>query len=105
MPKYVFISQPMRGKPSYQIKAERADLEEKLMNQGYIIINSMVNHLVPEYTKNEPLYCLGLALERMADADVVVFMKGWNRARGCKIEHHAAKAYGMDIMYEKGMKL
>ena len=100
MNKYAFISQPMKDKPLHQIQDERASLEKKLMDKGYIIINSLVNHLVPEYTKNEPLYCLGLALEKMADADVVVFMRGWNRARGCKVEHHAAKAYGIDILYE-----
>lgn len=101
MNKYAFISQPMKDKSLRQIQEERKDLEEKLMNQGFIIINSLVNHLVPEYTKNEPLFCLGLSLERMADADVVVFMKGWQKARGCQLEHHAAKRYGLEIMYEK----
>ena len=27
--------------------------------------------------------------------------KGWENARGCKIEHDAAVAYGLDIIYEE----
>lgn len=26
--------------------------------------------------------------------------KGWKNARGCKIEHDAAVAYGLEIIYE-----
>ena len=28
------------------------------------------------------------------------FCKGWENARGCRIEHEAAKAYGLEIIYE-----
>ena len=29
------------------------------------------------------------------------FCKGWESARGCKIEHEAAVAYGLDIIEEE----
>lgn len=29
------------------------------------------------------------------------FCKGWENARGCRIEHDAAKAYGLEIIYEE----
>ena len=28
------------------------------------------------------------------------FCKGWEKTRGCKIEHDAAVAYGLEIIYE-----
>lgn len=28
------------------------------------------------------------------------FCKGWENTRGCRIEHEAAKAYGLEIIYE-----
>ena len=44
------------------------------------------------------------------EADVIAYLKlriiaaalneGWENARGCKIEHEAAKAYGLEIIYE-----
>ena len=30
------------------------------------------------------------------------FCKGWEKARGCRIEHEAATAYGLTILYEEG---
>ena len=101
MKKFAFISQPMKGKEYHQVKMEREALEIKLKKMGYEVINSFVSSLVPTDVKNGPLCCLGNALIRMADADLVVFMKGWNHARGCKLEHHAAKAYGLNIAYER----
>lgn len=35
------------------------------------------------------------------EADVVYFAKGWENARGCRIEHTVAKEYGLKIMEEK----
>ena len=28
------------------------------------------------------------------------FCKGWENARGCRIEHAAAVAYGLEVLYE-----
>lgn len=28
------------------------------------------------------------------------FCKGWENARGCRIEHDAAVAYGLEVLYE-----
>lgn len=27
--------------------------------------------------------------------------KGWEQARGCRLEHDAAVAYGLDVIYEE----
>ncbi len=37
----------------------------------------------------------------MAHCNVVYFAKGWENARGCKIEHEVALQYGLDILYEE----
>jgi len=31
----------------------------------------------------------------------VYFAKGWEQARGCKIEHDAAIRYGLEVIYEE----
>lgn len=47
------------------------------------------------------LYFLAKSLENMSLCHAVYFCKGWEKARGCKIEHDAAVAYGLEIIYEK----
>lgn len=48
-----------------------------------------------------PLCFLAKSLENMSKCHVAYFCKGWQTARGCRIEHEAAKAYGIAIIYEE----
>mgnify|MGYP004482326911 FL=1 len=36
----------------------------------------------------------------MSRCDSVYFAEGWEAARGCRIEHEAAVAYGLEVLYE-----
>ena len=47
-----------------------------------------------------PLCFLAKSLENMSLCHAAYFCKGWEKARGCKIEPDAAVAYGLDILYE-----
>ena len=49
-----------------------------------------------------PLVYLGRSLEVLARADAAVFAPGWETARGCRIEHDAAEAYGIPIVELRG---
>ena len=43
----------------------------------------------------------------MSKVDIVYFMKGWENARGCKIENKICQAYGRQTIYniyEEGEK-
>jgi hypothetical protein len=44
---------------------------------------------------------LAKSLEKMAHCNTVYFAKGWENARGCKIEHEVALQYGLNIFYEE----
>ena len=46
------------------------------------------------------LYYLGEAIKKMANCDTVVFAKGWQYARGCRIEHEVTRLYPFDVFYE-----
>lgn len=89
----VFISQPMRGKTTEKIKEEREQIVKDLENQGYEVINSILD--ISE--GKSPVYYLAKSLELLDEADCVVFMKGWQEARGCRIEHMTAVEYGKFI--------
>ena len=55
-------------------------------------------HLMVENI-DEAIYYLAKSIEFIGKVDIVVFMKGWEKARGCRIEHQVAVEYGKEIVY------
>lgn len=99
--KKVFISQPMAGKTPAQIMDERAaaiEMAHELCGDIEVLDSYFHDTVV---VTNEPLYNLGRSLMLMAKADVVMFCPGWETARGCRIEHDAALAYGVGMIVDK----
>ncbi len=102
------LSQPMAGKTDAEIAATRERAIEALKNKGYEIINTL---FTDEWYSREamearsvvqiPLCFLAKSLENMSLCHAAYFCKGWENARGCRIEHEAAVAYGLDIIYEE----
>ena len=94
--KKLFISQPMGGKTDEEIKAERAKAIEaasELVGEPMEVIDSFFEK-APADAK--PLWFLGKSLELLAGADIAYFAKGWQDARGCRIEHTCAVEYNID---------
>ena len=100
--KKIYISQPMRGRSTDAIIAERkalvADAAVALQTDEVEVLDTYLNG----NTNKPPLHLLALALEKMADADAVIFAPGWRDARGCRVEHLAASEYGISIIHAKG---
>ena len=102
----IFISQPMNGKTTEEIKNERNYIIDKLSTQfakenEYIDIIDSFFKTTPHDTK--PLWYLGESIKLMSEADIVFFCNGWQTARGCQIEHDCALEYGIDTMYEEDL--
>lgn len=98
--KKLFISQPMNGKTDEEILATREEAikkAEELLGESVEVIDSFFQS-APHDAK--PLWFLGKSIELLSTADVVYFAKGWERARGCKIEYECAKEYGLDSIEE-----
>ena len=105
--KKAMLSQPMAGKTEAEIIETRNRAIEVLKREGYEIVNTLFTD--EWYSKesmeergvvNTPLCFLAKSLENMSLCHAAYFCKGWENARGCKIEHDAAKAYGLKIIYE-----
>lgn len=100
------LSQPMAGKTEEEIIATRERAIRELERRGYEVVNTLFTD--EWYTEameergvvNIPLCFLAKSLENMSLCHAAYFCKGWENARGCRIEHDAAKAYGLEIMYE-----
>ncbi|WP_457945235.1 DUF4406 domain-containing protein [Caproiciproducens sp. LBM24188] len=108
MSKKAMLSQPMAGKTEDEIKATRENAITVLKSKGYEIVNTLFTD--EWYSKERmesrgvvqiPLCFLAKSLENMSLCHAAYFCKGWEKARGCKIEHDAAVAYGLEIIYEK----
>ena len=104
--KKAMISQPMAGKTAEEITKDREAAYKYLNSQGYAIVNTYFTDewYSPESMEkrgvvNVPLCFLAKSLENMSKCDVACFIPGWEKARGCKIEHEVAEAYGLKIIY------
>lgn len=97
MSKKVMISQPMKGKTNEQIKQERKQLVKELTDAGYEVLDTVFENAPAD--EDVAIYMLSQSIRFLGRADLVVFMKGWEYARGCKIEHEVAVNYGKEIVY------
>ena len=98
--KKLFISQPMRGKTQEEILSvrERAiESAKRNLGEDVEVIDSYFEDYNPE-NGCVPLKYLSKSLELLADADIAYFAKGWEEARGCRIENQCAIEYGIDVI-------
>ena len=106
--KKAMLSQPMGGKTEDEIVATREKAISALEEKGYKVVNTLFTDEWYSKEKMEergvvqiPLCFLAKSLENMSLCHAAYFCKGWENARGCRIEHEAAKAYGLEILYEE----
>lgn len=105
--KKAMLSQPMAGKTDKEIRQTRERAIKALEEKGYEVVNTLFTD--EWYSKESmtargvvqvPLCFLAKSLENMSLCHAAYFCKGWENARGCRIEHEAAVAYGLEIIYE-----
>lgn len=107
--KKAMLSQPMGRKSDEEIAAVRERAIKALKSRGFAVVNTLFTDEWYSHENMEkrgvvqiPLCFLAKSLEAMSSCIAVYFCKGWEQARGCRIEHEAAKAYGLEIIYEDG---
>lgn len=104
--KYAVISQPMKGIDPDKVKLQREKAEAAVKLAGYEPIDDIYqgdnfNYDVADETVINPALChMGIALARLSRAHAIYMCDGWGAARGCRMEHQAAVAFGVDVLYE-----
>lgn len=106
--KKIMISQPMNDLTEEQIINAQNKFLEYAKKENLEVINT---YFQDEWYSNEsmssrgvvqiPLCFLAKSIENMSLCHKAYFAKGWENARGCKIEHEVALQYGMEIIYEE----
>lgn len=106
--KKAMISHPMAGKTDEEIIITREKAIAALTERGYHVVNTLFTDVWYSTEKMQergvvqiPLFFLAKSLENMSLCHAAYFCRGWENARGCRIEHDAAVAYGLEIIYEK----
>ena len=98
------ISQPMGGLTDEKIKRVREEAVKKIEADGNEVVDTIVEFSDAYLKRNGvhkiPLHYLGVSIMKMATCDAVYFCKGWENARGCRVEHEAAREYGLYIVEE-----
>lgn len=96
--KKLFVSVPMRGRTEDEIKAsiqKMKKIAEIYDGEELELIDTYIEN--PQDVENQPLWCLGESIKRMADADIFMGINetwDWN---GCWIETLAAIEYKIKI--------
>lgn len=94
----IFISQPMKDLSEEEIRHNREKAIKKIKSiygDDAEIIDSFIEG------EGNSLWFLGKSIELLSTADVAYFLKGWNTARGCRIEYMCASNYGIGAYFEE----
>lgn len=97
--KKLFISVPMKGRTEENIQRSRAFLHqyaELMVGEELEVIDSYIDVYDVPFTAHDDIYCLGLSVSKMADADYFVGIDYCNDIwHGCNIEWSVAQSYGI----------
>lgn len=109
--KYLFISQPMSGLTNDEIldvrnKATQFILD-KYPDNDVLVLPSYKEQPDNTYNAASAVDLLGNAISLMARANVIYFVPGWQKSRGCQIENEIARRWleetGVELI-EDGME-
>lgn len=101
--KRLFISQPMNGLTDEEILATRERLHkqaEEFLREKLMLVDSFIDDYPRFEHKHIPIWYLAKSIELLSTADVIYMGKGWEDARGCKIEFDVANQYGIYTIVE-----
>lgn len=95
--KKLFVSVPMRGRTSESIKNSIANMQETaeiVFGEELEVIHNYFNGDNIPCDVNPSIYCLGRAIQKMAEADYFIGI-GYSSFKGCNIETEVAENYGI----------
>ena len=104
--KKLFVSVPMHGRKLDEINGDIRKAVDAFINwneehEAYTddveFVDNLDVEVLDHVVKNERIWYLGKALEKLADCDGIIFCYGYREANGCMVERVVADKYGLDI--------
>ena len=93
----IFISQPMSGKTDEEIVNTREVAEALITAKYWYEDITFIPSFIKKANDINPIFCLGSAIMKLADADIAFFLPGWKESRGCLIEYEVCERYGIEV--------
>lgn len=109
--KTLFISQPMSGLTNEEILKVRQEATDFISNKypdnEICVLPSYKEQPDNTYNAVSAVNLLGNAISLMAGANIIYFVPGWQKSRGCQIENEVARRWleetGVELI-EDGME-
>ena len=107
----VFVSQPMHGIATQDVIDKRIEIlhdfrkfciKSKWLRSAedeIVDINPCWSEPASSSESASRLWYLGRSIQTMANADYVIFARGWSEARGCRVEFAACEQYFKHHLY------
>lgn len=94
----IFISQPMRNKSREEILNSRA-AAKRILENYYAAPIEIIDSFIEDSEDKTPVYLLGQAISKMADADLVLLFDDIFEYSGCRIEYEVAIEYKIPTVF------
>src|SRR5574344_2298172 len=109
--KTLFISQPMSGLTNEEILNVRQKatqfISDKYPDNEILVLPSYKEQPDNTYNATSAVDLLGNAISLMSKANIIYFVPGWQKSRGCQIENEVARRWleetGVELI-EDGME-
>ena len=96
----IFVSLPMYGRSEEEIREHQqkifdAHVSSPLRSKDtkFELIDTVFSH--PDHDDEDRLWYLGRSIQKLSQADLVIFADGWTESYGCQIEHYVCVLYGI----------
>ena len=100
--KKLFISLPMNGRSEEEIKTKMAKykrIAERVVKEETALINTCFEDFdINKDDLNAFIYYFEKSIQKMAEADFVLFDDSWRESGRCKAEHVIAEVYNIPMI-------
>lgn len=99
--KKIYISLPITGRDFDEVESEILYVSGVLEREGYHVVTPIDFDVNPDLDK--PYHeLLGNDIKALMECDDICLCPGWEKSKGCQLEHFAAKLWDKEIMeFEK----
>lgn len=91
----IYISLPITGQDMAEVMARVETAKAEIKEKGHTPVSPLDQDNTQDYAT-----LMGNDLRMLLKSDAAVFLQGWGKSRGCKLEHSAATIYGLEIFYK-----
>lgn len=90
--KKIYISIPITGQDIEAVEARIIFAEAVIKKKGHEPVSPLNQDTTQDYS-----VLMGNDIQKLLQCDAVLFLNGWEKSRGCRLEYAAATIYGKMI--------